>query len=338
VFALTLAGTGVAGCSNDGLPGVDAAISEPFGLTVGPDGGLYFGDVGNHRICRLDLDSGVLTTIAGTGTPGCAGDGGDALGATFNEPYELRFDASGDLFVVDMPEHVIRRIDMQTRVVDTIAGTGEQGFAGDGGHPRLAQFSQPHSIEFGPDGKLYVADIGNHRVRAIDLTLQSIATVAGTGEPGDPPDGASLAGTPLNGPRAIAFDADGRMVLALREGNRVLRIDLRRGRISHLAGNGRFGYEGDGLAMEAKLAGPKGVTIGPGGDIFIADTESHTIRRIDADGAIVTILGTGVAHDGPDGDPLACGLARPHGVFATSNSLYVGDSDNHRIRHLKLNT
>ena len=333
----TVVGNGVGGRAEEGAAGTNAAIAEPFGVVVGPDGSVVFCDLGNHRICRIDPESRRLSVIAGTGAAGHGGDGGPAREASMQQPYEVRFDNGGDLIFVDMVGQVIRQIDARRGVIDAIAGTGEAGFGGDGGPAREALFRQPHSIEIGPDGAIYVADIGNHRLRRIDVDTGIIETFAGTGEPAPTVDGADVLATPLNGPRTLAFDAAGDLFLTLREGNAVYRIDMRNRTIHHIAGTGRPGYAGDGGdAKAADLAGPKGISVDASG-VYIADTESHTIRRIDRQsGVITTVVGNGKQFDGGDGDPLNCGLARPHGVFvAPDGRLFIGDTDNHRVRVLQ---
>ena len=332
----TIAGTGEPGYSGDGGRGIDAYLCNPFGLAIGPDGALYFCEVDNHCIRRLDLQSGVLTTFAGTGHAGYAGDGGPPLEARLNQPYEIRFDAAGAMYIVEMENHIVRRIDAATGLISTVAGTSTPGFAGDGGPATEAQLHRPHSIELDGQGGLFVADISNHRIRRVDLGSGVIETFAGTGEAAPTPNAAPLEGTPLNGPRALTFDAAGDMLVALREGNAVYRIDMQRRSFEHLAGTGSLGYTGDGgPATAADLSGPKGIAVAPSGDVYIADTESHTIRAIDRNGVITTVAGDGSKHDGPDGDPLSCGLARPHGIFIDSaGSVYVGDSENHRVRLL----
>src|SRR6266481_3017182 len=333
----TLAGTGVAGFSGDGGPGPAGQTNNPYGLVIGLDGALYFCEVGNHRVRRLDLKTHKLSTVAGTGTKGYSGDGGPALQASLNEPYEVRFDKAGNMFFVEMQNHIVRRVDAKTKVITTVAGTGSPGFAGDGGPAAKAQFKQPHSIAFDPDGKLLVCDIGNNHIRRIDLKTGMIDTYAGTGEKKPAADGAPLAGTPLNGPRAIDLDPQGNMYLALREGNAVYRIDPKAGKIYHFAGTGEKGYTGDGGdAKLAKLSGPKGISYSSDGGVYTAATESHTIRRIDLkSGVISTVLGTGEPGDGPMGDPLKCKLARPHGVFVHKGIIYVADSESHRVLLLK---
>lgn len=333
----TIAGTGTAGYSGDGGPGAKAKVANVYGLEIGPDGALYFCEIDNHIIRRLDLRNGTISTVAGNGTKGYSGDGGPALKASLNEPYEIRFDRTGNMFFVEMRNNIVRRVDVKTKIITTFAGNGSRGFSGDGGEATKAQLSSPHSIALDGKGSLYIADIGNHRVRRVDLKAGTIHTFSGTGEKAATPDGAATSGTPLNGPRAMAFDKRGDMFLALREGNAVYRIDMKKHTLHHIAGTGEKGYTGDGgPAKSAKLSGPKGIAVGAVG-VYIADTESHTIRRIDlTSGLITTVAGDGTQHDGPDGDPLHCGLARPHGIFVGDDgAVYIGDSENHRVRVLR---
>lgn len=333
----TIAGTGTAGYSGDSGPGTKAKTANIYGLEIGPDGALYFCEIDNHIIRRLDLNNGTVSTVAGNGTKGYSGDGGPALKASLNEPYEIRFDRTGNMFFVEMRNNIVRRVDAKTKTISTVAGNGSQGFSGDGGKATQAQLSSPHSIALDGEGGLYIADIGNHRIRRVALKAGTIDTFSGTGEKAATPDGAPVSGTSLNGPRTMAFEKRGDMFLALREGNAVYRIDMKKHTLHHIAGTGEKGYTGDGgPAKSADLSGPKGIAVGAGG-VYIADTESHTIRRIDLKtGVITTVAGDGTQHDGPDGDPLHCGLARPHGVFVGDDgAVYIGDSENHRVRVLK---
>lgn len=287
---------------------------------------------------RLDLTTGVISTVAGSGQKGYGGDGGPALAALMNEPYEVRFDAAGNMFFAEMQNHVVRRVDAKTRVISTVAGTGTAGFSGDGGPANQAQLRQPHSIAFDAEGRLLICDIGNHRIRRVDLKSGKIETWAGTGERKPTPDGAPLAGTPLNGPRAITSDPAGNLYLVLREGNAVYRIDPRARKIYHVAGTGENGYTGDGgPAKLAKLSGPKGIAWAPDGSLYLADTESHTIRRVDLkSGVITTVVGDGKRGDGPDGDAKACRLSRPHGIYVSkAGAVFIGDSESHRVRAVK---
>jgi streptogramin lyase len=334
----TIAGTGVSGTAGDNGPALAAQVGNPYGLTIGPDGALYVGEINTHRVRRIDMATGRITTVAGTGERGYSGDGGPATQAQLDEPYEVRFDAAGDLYFVEMKNAVIRKVDRSTGVISTVAGTGTHGFSGDGGPATSAQFNQPHSIAFDANGDLYVADIRNNRIRKIDMKTGVMSTFSGTGENVTSPDGSSIHGASFNEPRTMAFDEKGDMFLALRRGNAVYRIDMRSLTLHLIAGTGESGYEGDGgPAKNAKLSGPKGIAVSPDGGVYIADTESHTIRHIDqATGIITTVLGTGVRAEGSDGEPLQCGLARPHSVYVGNDgTVYVGDSENHRVRRLR---
>jgi len=330
----TLAGTGVSGYSGDHGAAVRAQLGNPYGLVRGPDRALYICEVDNNVIRRIAAD-GIISTVAGTGKRGYAGDGGAATNALLNEPYEIRFDASGNMLFVEMKNHLIRRVDAKTGVISTIAGDGQPGFAGDGEPASKARFNQPHSIQLDAEGNLFVCDIGNHRLRRIDARTGVITTFAGTGAKLPTPDGAKLAEAPLHGPRAIDFDREGNLWLALREGNAVFKLDVSAGTIRHIAGTGKKGFTGNGgPAKLATLSGPKGLSIGPDGNVYLADTESHSIRMIDVKrGTLELLAGTGLVGDGPDGDPLRCKMARPHGVFVdTDGSVLVGDSEAHRVR------
>lgn len=333
----TIAGTGKQGFSGDGGPAIAAEIDNPFGVVRGPDGALYYCEYTGQRIRRIGQD-GIITTIAGTGKEGFTGDGGPALEATFNKPHEIRFDAAGDLYIVDMVNHAVRKIAMKTGIITTLAGTGQAGYSGDGGPAVAAQFKQPHSIQFGPEGDLYICDIGNHVIRRIDMKTGTISTFAGTGKPGDTPDGSPIAGTPLRGPRSLDFDKEGSLWLATREGNQVFKFDLEAGTIHHIAGTGKNGFTGHGgPAKEATLSGPKGITVDASGNVWLADCESHSIRMVDArTGKIELIAGTGKKGDGTSSNPLECAMGRPHGVFADADGgIYIGDSEAHKVRVLR---
>ena len=333
----TVAGNGTQGFSGDGGPATAAQLDNPFGVVRGPDGALWFCEYTGHKIRRITPD-GVIHTVAGTGKKGYTGDGGPALEATFNLPHEIRFDREGNVYIADMTNHAIRRIDAKTQVITTFAGTGKAGYSGDGGPANQAQLKQPHSIQFDPSHEhLYICDIGNNVVRRVDMKTGAISTFAGTGAPGETPDGSAIAGTPLKGPRSIDFDAQGNLWLCTREGNQVFRFDLATGKIHLVAGTGKKGFTGNGgPAREATLSGPKGIAIDADGNAWLADTESHSVRMIEAKtGNLILKAGTGEKGDGPDGAPLKCKMARLHGIFVDKDgTVYIGDSETHRVRAL----
>lgn len=326
---MTLAGTGTPGFS-------DTEVHNPYGMALGPDGAIYFCDLDNQRIRRLDLKTKQLTTIAGNGQKGFRGDGGPAKDASLNMPHELRFDAKGDIYIAERDNHVIRKIDMKTGIISTVAGTGVAGFGGDGGPGAMAQLRQPHSLIFDKDGNLLICDLGNQRIRRLHMSSGIIETYAGTGEAAATPDGAPVKGTPLKGPRTFAIAGNGDVYLALREGNAIYRIDAKSQTLHRVAGTGEAGYSGDGgPALEAKLGGPKGLAYDGGDNLYLADTENHAIRRVNVKtGLITTVLGTGKRGTCPDANPGTCQLSRPHGVLFANGVLFVADSENNYIREV----
>ena len=300
-------GTGVAGFS-------DAQVNNPYGMAIGPDGALYFCDLGNQRIRRLDLTTKRMTTVAGTGQRGYTGDGGPAVQATLAAPHEIVFDKNGDLYIAERDNNVIRKVNMKTGIISTVAGTGKAGFSGDGGPGIMAVLNQPHSIFLDRDGTMLICDIGNHRIRRLHLDTGIIEAWAGTGETKPTADGSPVVGTPVTGPRTFIVSPRGDLYLALREGNAILRIDAKTKTYKRVAGTGELGFSGDGgpainakfggsaTGAAAKLAGPKGLAYGPDDSLYIADTESHAIRKVDLKtGIISTVLGTGEIGDGPEG-------------------------------------
>ncbi|MEX2027206.1 MAG: hypothetical protein WEH44_07890, partial [Pirellulaceae bacterium] len=277
----TLAGTGKAEMNASEGKGTEVNIGDPFGVEIGPDGALYICEVRNHRVWRLDLAGGDIAVIAGTGRVGYSGDGGPATKAQLNEPYEVRFDRAGNMLFVEMKNHLVRRVDAKTGTISTIAGTGQAGFGGDGGPATKAQLSSPHSIALDADENVYIADIANHRIRRVDAKTGIIESIAGNGERKLPVAGQSAQGKPLLGPRAL-FIEGGTLWIALREGHSVWRIDLKSGILSHVAGSGKKGFTGDGgPAKDATFDGPKGIALGPDGNVYVMDTENHAARRID---------------------------------------------------------
>jgi sugar lactone lactonase YvrE len=349
VVACAMNAATVASLIGDGKPGLsNTQVNNPYGLIAGPDGALYFCDLGNQRVRRMDLATRIVTTVAGDGQRGYRGDGGPATGASLAAPHELAFDRAGNLYIAERDNHVIRKVELKTGIISTAAGTGAAGFGGDGGPGAKAQLRQPHCVLRDADGSLLICDIGNHRIRRLRPETGVIETWAGTGEAKLPAEGAGIREATLDGPRTLALASNGDLYLALREGNAIYRIEARSGRLTRIAGTGATGYSGDGgpalqarfggsntTGNVARLAGPKGLALA-GEMLYVVDTESHAIRRVDLrGGGIVTVLGTGAAGDGPESDPLECQLNRPHSALFANGVLYVGDSEAHRIRVLR---
>jgi len=334
---VTVVGTGSQGFAADGESVKTAKLDQPYGVLIGPDGALYWADFGSNRVMRFDRRSGKVFAVAGNGTKGHAGDGASAQSAVLSAPHEVRFDSKANMLIAERDAHVVRFVDRRSGQISTLVGTGLPGFGGDTGPSGKAQLRQPHSIVLDRNDNLYICDIQNNRIRKRDAATGILTTFAGNGETGDTPDEAPLT-APLHGPRSIDIGPDGTMYLILREGNKVFSIDPQRKTLKRIAGTGAKGYDGDGArALDATWNGPKGIAYAPDRSLYISDTENHVIRRVSLrDGTVSTVAGTGMRGDGPDGDPLGCALARPHGVCVHDGILYIGDSENHRIRALAL--
>jgi DNA-binding beta-propeller fold protein YncE len=322
------------GSGHDGVPATKARLEEPFGVDFDQAGNLYLVEMTGQRVCRIDR-KGMLTTLAGTGRKGNGGDGGPALQAEFNSMHSLAVAPSGDVFVADTWNNRVRKIDTKTGRVVPFAGTGEKGFGGDGGPALEARFGGVYCLALDPHSeRLYLADLDNRRIRAIDLKTGVVTTIAGNGQKGVPEDGADALKAPLLDPRAVAVDAKGNVYILERAGH-ALRVVDTHGKIRTVAGTGKKGGSGDGgPARLATLNGPKHLCIDRDGDVIIADTENHVIRKyLPAAGTILRIVGTGkMGTAGVGGPPERCELDRPHGVHVdASGHLYIADSGNGRV-------
>lgn len=301
------------------------ALGNPFGVEV-QGRRIWLTTVDDQCIWITNADGQRIRRVAGNGTQGYSGDGGPALEAQFSWPHEVRVNEAGDLFIADTRNHAIRVVRRSTGMVTTLAGNGEEGFAGDGESGSAVQFRQPHSVVLDGAGGVLVADTLNHRLRRIDLETGIVTTVAGTGERKLPNSGDPASGSPLFGPRSLAVD-EGSIWIALREGNSIWRIDRGDGTLQRVAGTGAKGYSGDGgPPLNATFNGPKGLTIDSQGRLLVVDTENHVVRRIDVEkGSIETVLG-GASEGG------RWPMKRPHGIAPLSNSGFlVADSENHRV-------
>lgn len=347
----TIAGTGEPGFSGDGGPATDAQLQEPMGIATHPDGRVLFSDAVNNRIRAIDPD-GTITTVAGTGDAGFSGDGGPATDAQLALPFGVAVDADGRILFADRDNNRIRAIDADGTIT-TVAGSGEEGFSGDDGPAIEAQFTLPTGVAAHPDGGIVVADAGNHRVRMIDPD-GTITTIAGSGIDGsdmdrDPAD-MNMGGTvpalaaDLSFPHDVVVHPDGRILIADMFNDQVRAIE-ENGTLTVVAGTGVPGVDGDGgLAVQADLAGPFGITVHPDGRILTADAFGHRVREIHPNGTITTLAGVGIfdirmspeTFEGfsGDGGPAAdAQLASPFGVAVDAEGrVLVTDRNNHRIR------
>ena len=333
----TIAGTGEAGYSGDGGPATTAVLREPFMCAFDPAGNLLFSESRNYCVRRIDAQTGVITTLVGDGQAGYSGDGGPANRARLNEPYSLTVDDNGDIYIVDRLNAVVRKVDGATGIISTIAGTGEPGYGGDGGPGTLAQLREPNDCYLDGRGGLLIADIQDQRIRRLGLDTGIITTFAGNGEKVRAGDGLPATQASILGARAVCMDGIGNTYIAEREGNGVRKVDTS-GIMSTLAGTGERGYTGDGgPAIAATWGAPKAIRCDAAGDVIVVDTENHAIRRINADGIVTTIAGGHLGADGDGGPATAAGLERPHGCgIGPDGTLYIADSNNHRVRAVGL--
>jgi len=332
----TAVGTGEKGFAGDGGPATAALLNGPFDAAFDTAGNLYFSDTFNNRIRRVDARTGVISTIAGNGDKGYSGDGGPATAAALNEPYGIALDCAGNLYIADRLNRRVRRVDAASGVMTTVAGTGEAAYGGDGGPAARAGLAEPNGLAFDAAQQLlYVTDVADNRVRVIDLAAGRIATFAGTGAAEHSGDGGKATAAGTFGARAVKVGADGTVYILERQGSSLRAVDPATGIITTIAGTTARGYSGDGgPALAAVFDAPKEMAIDRDGSLLIVDTENHAIRRIDRRTAIVTPVAGG--HKGGDGDggpATAAGLDRPHGaVVGPDGAIYIGDTNNHRIR------
>ena len=351
IALVTVMGDGVAGAGGDGEQGVRAGLDRPRGAIADSAGHLFVADEGNDRVRRLDARAGIASTFAGSGRSAFGGDGGPAGEAHLAGPRAVALDAAGNLYVADTRNRRIRRVDAQTGLIETIAGNpapdGVGGWfsmhGGDGAAAKLARFYAPRSLAFDPAGDLYVADSDPdsdcHVVRKIDLATGLISTAVGVAgaEGGFAGDGGRPEAARLNFPNQIAFDPQGRLLIADTLNHCIRRVDLQAGSIATIAGiGGQPGADSDGEpAGQTRLDAPYGVAAAPDGRLFIAERGAARIRTQEPDGTLRTLAGGGT--DPRDGEARGVSLGQPHDLFVeASGDLLLADARGARLRRLVL--
>ena len=309
----------------------------PADVAFDTGGNLFFSDTNRHVVQRID-PAGLVTIVAGSGVQGYAGDGGPALAAQLDCPAGLAVDAAGNLYIADTHNHRVRRVDGATGNIVTVAGTGRAGFTGDGGTATAARLDLPTALALDGTGNLYIADTNNHRVRRVAVGTGLMATVAGNGSQGFAGDGGSATAAGIDSPGGVAVDAAGNLYIADAHNQRLRMVNAKTGLISTVAGTGVAGFAGDGaLAVGAQLALPHGVSVDGAGNVYVADTNNHRVRRIAPDGTMTTVAGDGVqAFRGDGGPAVAASLNSPRGLAVSPTGLpTLADSANQRVRQVE---
>jgi trimeric autotransporter adhesin len=327
----TAAGTGDPGYSGDGGQATFAELKRPLGVAIDISGNLFIADSDNHRIRKV-TPGGVISTIAGNGTPGFSGDGGSPTSAQLHHPTSLAIDSAGSVYVADYVNQVIRKITADG-LINTVAGTGTQGFSGDGGLATSAQFSYPQGLALDGSGNLFIADSYNFRIRKL-ASNGVISTVAGVGTQGFSGDGGQATTAQLNLATDVAVDASGNLFIADFANQRVRKVTSA-GVISTAAGINEQGFSGDGgQASSGQLYLPTNVAVDPSGNVFIADSNNYRIRKVTPVGIISTAVGTGSpGFSGDGGQAITARIYGPVGVAVdTAGNLFIADYLDQRIR------
>ena len=327
----TVAGSGINGYDGDGGQAVHAKMASPRGVVFDASGNLYVSDYLNHRIRRITTN-GIITTIAGTGDTSYNGDGIAATNASLNCPNGLAMDLQGRLYIADQSHHRIRCIGAGGNIT-TVAGTGIAGFSGDGNAATNACLDSAADIAFDAQGNLFIADQGNGRIRKVDIN-GIITTVAGDGTLAFNGDGLAATSSAINRPIGVTVSRQGVLYISECDGHRIRKVGPD-GIMRNVAGVEWSGYNGDGIdATSAALNYPCGMKLDDLGNLYFTDAKNNRVRKVDTNGIITTVAGSGVyAFGGDDGPADNARLAFPSNLaFDRDGNLYVSDSGNNRVR------
>jgi len=334
-------GNVLSGYSGDGGPATAASLDDPNSAAVDAAGNLYIGDGGNYRVRKVN-SAGIITTVAGSGSPRCSGDGGPATVALLYYPGAVALDAAGNLYIADESNNRVRKV-TPAGIITTVAGNGNYGYSGDGGPATAASVGSPQGVAVDATGNLYIAENINryydassnsHRIRKV-TPAGTITTVAGNGAWGYSGDGWPATTASLNGPNGVAVDAAGNLYIADWGNKRVRRVTPG-GIITTVAGGGSADPGDGGLATAASLKSPSGVAVDAAGNLYIADGGAYRIRKVTPEGTITTVAGNGQQGYSGDGGPAtAASLKSTSDVAAdAAGNLYIADTLNNRIRRV----
>ncbi len=330
---VTYAGNGNPGFSGDNGPALSASLNGPTGVAEDAAGNLFIADTGNNRVRKVGHTT-PITTYAGNGTPGYSGDGGPATAAQLRKPTALAVDNTANLYVADTANNVVRKV-TPGGTITTFAGTGQPNYKGDNGPATQAALRGPEGLAVDSSGNVFIADTGNQVVRKVSPS-GIITTFAGTGIPGLAVNGGPATKARLLGPTGLATTSAGDLLISDTLNSEVRIVRVSSGKIFAFAGTGVGGFSGDGgPATSARLRLPAGVAVDPGGSVYIVDKFNQRVRVVTPSGTINTFAGTGVPGFSGDGGPAELAkVLLPTGVVADADSVYLGDTYNHRVRRI----
>jgi hypothetical protein len=278
----TVAGTGTCANTADGGQATSTAIYHPnHRVAFDSSGNFYFAESGNNKIRKVNISTGVITTVAGNGTAGSTGDGAAATSATLNNPADVYVDSSNNLYIADAGNNKIRKVTNSTGYISTVAGNGTAGSTGDGAAATSAELSSPQTVTLDSAGNIYIGDYGNNKIRKVTISTGYISTVAGNGTAGFSGDGGAATSAELDGPYGIAFDASGNFYIGDQINHRIRMVNIGTGIISTVAGNGTSGYTSNvGPAISATMNYPNGLAMDSSGNLYIAESNNSVIRKV----------------------------------------------------------
>ena len=342
----TIAGVGSAGYAGDGGQATSAQLNNPLSDVVDTAGNVYFSDYFNNRVRRIDAITGVITTIAGTGTAGFSGDGGLAVNAELNAPGGIAFDSVGNLYIGDSSNNRVRVVNLTTGIITTYAGSSSTpGYSGDGGPATSATFNYTDGIGFDSAGNLYIADRSNYRIRKVAVGTKIVTTVVGTGTQGYSGDGAAATSARIGSPWSAVIDNHNNLYFVDSNNARVRKVVLPNGNITTVAGNGTAGYSGDGgqaTAAELNFAVGSSLDVDTAGNLYITDQTNCRIREvIAATGVIQTIAGSAACgYAGDNGPAIAAELQGPQRIqYGSKTGVFIAaDTSNNVLRRFSNGT